>query len=81
MLQSPGPAATEAWVPYSQRSTARESTDTRRPSPAKKKKQCVETEDKNIFQYCVEDRSSIDYSVVVLGNHFKMKFQASEFYD
>ena len=47
----------------------------------RKKKQCVETEDKNIFQYCVEDRSSIDYSVVVLGNHFKMKFQASEFYE
>lgn len=46
-----------------------------------KKKECVETEDTNIFQYRVEDRSLIDYSVVVLGNHFKIKFQASEFYE
>ena len=47
----------------------------------KKKKECIETEDTNIFQYCVADRSLIDYSVVVLGNHFKIKFQASEFYE
>ena len=47
----------------------------------KKKKECIETEETNIFQYCVADRSLIDYSVVVLGNHFKIKFQASEFYE
>ena len=62
--------------------TARESASTWRPSMAgKKKKECIETEDTNIFQYCVADRSLIDYSVVVLGNHFKIKFQASEFYE